>query len=115
MRPPSKQSILIATSNPGKFAEFILEFQDLPFTFVNLKDCGLDQLNVDEPYDTLEQNAIHKAKIYGRKSKLLTIAEDSGLFVKYLKGAPGVDDKRYAPTPTERVENLLAALKGVPI
>ncbi len=114
MKTPAPLKILIATSNPGKFQEFILEFADLPFTFVNLTDCGLGNLDVDEPYDTTEQNAIHKAKIYGQKSGLLTIAEDSGLFVRALQGAPGVHSKRYAPTAPERVKKLLAALTGVP-
>ncbi len=107
--------ILIATTNLGKFNELVLEFQDLPFTFINLADCGLASVEADEPFGTTEQNAIHKARFYAQKSGLTTIAEDSGLFVKYLKGEPGVHAKRYAPTDRERIQKILAALRGVPL
>jgi len=106
--------ILIATTNKGKLEEMLAEFKDLNFEFLSLKDLKLDKINLDEPYDTLEQNALHKARFFAKKSKLLTIAEDSGLFVNYLKGAPGVFSRRYGRNDKERVDKILENLKGIP-
>ncbi|MEK7680592.1 MAG: non-canonical purine NTP pyrophosphatase [Patescibacteria group bacterium] len=108
------KKILIATSNVGKFSEIKIELEDLPFDFVNLKDLELDNLEVEEPYNTTWENALVKARFFAKKSKLLTIAEDTGLFVNYLEGAPGVLTKRYGATEAERNKKFLVALKGVP-
>lgn len=108
------EKILIATTNPGKFKEFMVEFADLPFTFVNLRDVHLDAVSLDEPFETTEENAIHKARFFAQKSKLPTIAEDTGFFVKHLGGQPGVKAKRYAATPEERRAKILRELEGIP-
>ncbi len=108
------KKILIATTNPGKFKEITQEFSDLPFHFVSLVDLQLDQLQIDEPYETTWENALHKARFFAHKSKLLTIAEDTGLFVARLRGAPGVRAKRYGATALERNTQLLKELLGVP-
>lgn len=107
------KKILIATTNPGKFQEIVTEFGDLSFTFVNLKDVKIDSAELEEPYNTTWENAIHKARYFANKTGLITIAEDSGLFIKHLGGAPGVHVKRAAPTEKERVEKILKELKGV--
>lgn len=104
--------ILIATGNPGKFQEYTKEFADLAINFVNLKDVGLAELEVDEPFETIQENALHKAKIYAQKANLPTISDDSGLFVHALNNAPGVKSKRYAPSPGEAVVKIINALKG---
>ncbi len=109
-----KRKLLIATTNPGKYQEIVSELADAHFTFVSLKDVKLDSKEHDEPFDTLEQNAIHKARWYATKSKLLTLADDSGLFIDYLKGKPGVNSKNSAKTETERNKLVLTQLKGVP-
>lgn len=106
--------ILIATTNPGKFKEVISQFADLGYTFVNLKDVHLDKDEPDEPFDSTFENAVHKARYYGNKSKLLTIAEDTAFHVDFLKGEPGVKAKRFGATPEERNEKVLSALKNVP-
>ena len=108
------RKILVATSNIGKFNEITAELIDLQFDFVNLKDLKLDKFEVEEPHATTWQNALEKAKFFAKKSKLLTIAEDTGIFVDYLGGAPGVKAKRYGATAKERNEKLLAELRGVP-
>ena len=92
------RKILIATTNTGKFKEMSAELADLHFEFVNLKDVKLDKFDVDEPHATTWQNAWEKAMFFAKKSGLLTLAEDTGLFVDYLKGAPGVKSKRFGPT-----------------
>ncbi|MEK7131313.1 MAG: non-canonical purine NTP pyrophosphatase [Patescibacteria group bacterium] len=108
------RKILIATSNMGKFTEITAELTDLQFDFVSLTDLKLNKFEVDEPHGTTWQNALEKAKFFAKKSKLTTIAEDTGLFVDYLNGAPGVKAKRYGKTAVARNKKLLAKLNGVP-
>jgi len=108
------KKILVATSNIGKFTEITAELEDLRFDFVNLKDLKLDKLEVDEPHATTWQNALDKARFFAQKSGLITIAEDTGLFVEYLDGAPGVKSKRYGPTTAARNKKLITKLKNVP-
>jgi len=73
-------------------------------------------LEIDEAEGTtsLEENAIAKAKLYAQKGGLLTLAEDSGLFVDALGGAPGVLSARFGASDRERIDRLLGELKGVP-
>lgn len=108
------KKILIATTNIGKFTEMTAELADLHFKFVNLKDVGLDKFEVEEPHAATWHNAWEKAKFFAQKSRLLTIAEDTGLFVDYLNGAPGVKAKRYGATALARNTKLLKRLKNVP-
>lgn len=107
------EKILIATSNPGKFKEIMTELCDTPFEFVSLTDIKIN-VDVEEPFETTEENALHKAKAYAKLSGLKTIAEDTGLFISALEGKPGVQTKRFAPTPKERIEKILSLLNGVP-
>ncbi len=108
------QKILIATTNEGKFHEIVNIFSDLQFTFVSLKQVGLDKYDVEEPYNTTWENALAKAKFYAKKSRLLTLSEDSGFYVDALEGAPGIKAKRYGRDGKERNNKILAALKSVP-
>lgn len=105
--------ILIATGNPGKFEELASHFADLPFTFLSLKDVGLDKIDLEEPYDTTWENALHKAKFFGEKSGLVTIAEDTAFYVTKLNGMPGVKAKRYGKDDAERMGKILSGLKDV--
>jgi len=106
--------ILIATTNPGKFQEIKSEFADLDLIFVSLKDLKLDKIELDEPYDTLEENALHKAKFFAKKSKLPTITEDTGFFIKALKGEPATRPHRFGKSATDRVNKVLKLMTGVP-
>ncbi len=109
----SMKKILIATTNKEKFKEIMFELQDLQFNFVNLKDLKLDTIEVEEPHDTTWQNALEKARFFAKKTGLLTIAEDTGIFIKHLKGAPGVKSKRFGPTGVDRNKKVLELLQGV--
>ena len=108
------RKILIATSNMGKFKEIVAELEDLQFYFINLKDLKLDKIEVEEPHDTTWQNALEKAKFFARKSGLLTVSEDTGLFINYLKGDPGVKSKRFGATAAECIKKVFEKLEGVP-
>jgi XTP/dITP diphosphohydrolase len=115
MRPKTTpHTFLIATTNPGKFEEFVSEFKDLPFTFVSLKDVGLDKTELEEPYQTTWENALHKAKFYATKSGLTTISEDTAFFIDALDGAPGINAKYYASSHAEARAKILTAMKGIP-
>jgi XTP/dITP diphosphohydrolase len=107
------KDILIATTNEGKFHEISSFCKDLPYNFLKLQNLGLENEVVEEPFLTTAENAIQKARFFAEKSSLPTIAEDTGFFVEYLNGEPGVHAKRYAPTEKERNENILNALQGV--
>jgi len=105
--------ILIATQNPGKAREFGLLFAPLEEHLCFPSELGL-QVEVLEDGDTYADNARKKATAYARASGMLTLADDSGLEVDALGGAPGVRSARYAPgQDADRVETLLAHLRDV--
>ena len=109
--------LLIATSNPGKMREYQILLADLPATLLSLADVGLESMNVDENGTTLEANAKIKVMAYAQASGLTTLADDTGLFVDALGGAPGVYPARYGGpglTMAQRRGKLLATLGDTP-
>jgi XTP/dITP diphosphohydrolase len=108
--------LLIATRNPGKVREYAELLEGLSLDLCGLADLGLES-EVDETGQTFSANAQLKATVYCHASGLLTFADDSGLEVEVLGGAPGVFSARYAghgASDADRVRKLLAALEGVP-
>jgi XTP/dITP diphosphohydrolase len=112
--PAAPPTLLVATTNPGKLREYRDMLAGLPVTWRSLLDIGLDHMDVEETGDTFAANALLKAHAYSAASGLPTLADDSGLMVDALGGAPGVYSARYAPTTQERNAKLLRALEGVP-
>jgi XTP/dITP diphosphohydrolase len=108
---------LIATNNLGKVREYEELLQDLPGVEITFPAReGLD-LEVEESGQTFEENARLKAEAFCAASGLPTLADDSGLEVDALDGAPGVRSARYAgpgASDVDRYRTLLAALAGVP-
>lgn len=110
------RKLLVATHNQGKVREYRELLADLPLevTYLDAEDITLE---VDETGATLEQNARLKATTYAQLSGLWTWADDSGLEVDALGGAPGVYSARCAgpnATDAERYRKLLDAVTGVP-
>jgi XTP/dITP diphosphohydrolase len=108
--------LLIATNNPGKVREFKALLAGLAVEITFPAQEGL-VLEVEESGDTFEENARLKAAAYAQASGLPTLADDSGLEVDALGGAPGVFSARYAGPGTndaDRYRKLLTALKDVP-
>lgn len=109
--------ILLATNNRGKLNEMAQivkeEGFDEKIKFITPKDIKLD-LDVDETGSTFFENAYLKAKAFGQKSGLPTIADDSGLVVNALNGKPGIYSARWGKTDKERIDKVLKALEGVP-
>ena len=91
---PTMQQLLIATHNPGKVREFAALFADLQITLLTLDDLGITT-EIAETGETFTANAILKAEGYMALSGLPTLADDSGLEVAALGGAPGVHSARY--------------------
>lgn len=88
------QQVLIATGNEHKVDEFRALLADLPAQLVSLRDVGITT-EVEETGTTFHENARLKAEGYAQQSGLLTLADDSGLEIAALNGAPGVHSARY--------------------
>lgn len=109
--------LLIGTGNAGKLNEYQVLLADVPLRLLNLHDLNMADLDVDESGDTMEANARIKALAYSRASGLLTLADDTGLMVDALNGAPGVHAARYGGlglTMAQRRARLLAEMAHVP-
>jgi XTP/dITP diphosphohydrolase len=107
--------LLIATSNEGKRAEIEQLLTDLPISLFDLRNFPTIELAA-ETGTTFVENASLKAIGYATQTGLLTLADDSGLEVDALAGAPGVRSARYtgeSATDAERNEALLSALTFV--
>lgn len=112
-----KQKIVLATGNQGKVKEMSDVLSDFGFEVI-----AQTELNIDSPEETgltFVENAILKARYASKKSGLPAIADDSGLVVQALKGAPGLYSARYAGVDGSEAdiknrEKLLAELKDVP-
>jgi XTP/dITP diphosphohydrolase len=95
-----KNKILVATTNPGKLKE-ISEMLDFDIQWLSLKDFP-DIKEIEEDGKTFAENARKKALGYAKQTNLWTLADDSGLVIDALGGAPGVKSARFsclAPTP----------------
>jgi XTP/dITP diphosphohydrolase len=88
--------LLIATNNKGKVAEIQALLDDLNIELVTPNDIGL-QLDVHEDGNTYIENASKKAVAFAKASGLVSLADDSGLEVDALDGAPGLYSARYRP------------------
>jgi XTP/dITP diphosphohydrolase len=112
----SRLKIVLATSNPGKLQEMGEVFRGLPLAFLSLTDVGIRD-KIRETGKTFFQNARLKSLSYSLKSDFLTLAEDSGLEVNELGGAPGIYSARYsAPRPSDEknIRKVLRLMREVP-
>jgi XTP/dITP diphosphohydrolase len=110
-----RRRLLVATGSAHKLIELQRLFGDLPIDLVTLRDVGITD---ESPEDgaTFEENALQKARWYAQASGEWTLADDSGLEVAALNGAPGVYTRRYAgpdATDVENYEKLLTETAGV--
>ncbi|MCF6278561.1 MAG: RdgB/HAM1 family non-canonical purine NTP pyrophosphatase [Anaerolineales bacterium] len=109
--------LLIATQNSGKIREIQAFLADLKVELVTPADLGL-RLDIPETGKTYAENAAIKARAFARETGLPSLADDSGLEVDALNGAPGLYSARYAPRPNatdaDRRAYLLSQLTGKP-
>jgi XTP/dITP diphosphohydrolase len=111
------RALLLATTNRHKLDEYRAILSDLPFTLLSLNDIQLD-MDVEETGTTFRENAELKARAYAHASGMLSLADDSGLEIDALDGAPGVYSARFAgpdATYEQRFDILLAQLRDVPV
>lgn len=112
------KKILIATENKGKAAEIWEIFQNTEFEvhFLSEYRDQIPDLEIQENAKTFEGNALIKAIIIGDALNMLTLADDTGLCVDCLKGAPGVLSARYSDEKTDvaNYTKLLAEMAEVP-
>ena len=111
------RTLLVATTNQHKLEEYRALFSDLPYRVVSLQNIHVD-LDVEETGSTFAENAELKARTYAKASGMLTLADDSGLEIDALEGAPGVYSARFAGKETsyaERFRIILERLQGLPL
>lgn len=111
------QRLLIASTNPGKVAEFRRLLSNLPLEVSGLENLPAPPHAPAETGQTFAENALLKAQYYFSHTGLLALADDSGLEVDALGGAPGICSARYAgenATDAERLAKLLDELQDVP-
>jgi XTP/dITP diphosphohydrolase len=108
--------LLVGTTNPGKFAEVQAYLQKLPLKIHSLESLGSPPMIVEDGA-TFEENALKKARTLAQYSGYVTLADDSGLEVDALNGAPGIYSARYCGeegNDARNNEKLLRELKDVP-
>ncbi len=107
---------ILASSNQHKLEEIQAILSEFDYELLTLDQVGLGDLEIIEDGETFEENSLIKAKAVSELKGMITLADDSGLEVDHLNGAPGVYSARYAGEPTDNAANnkkLLEALNGV--
>lgn len=110
------RKLVVATKNKGKIAEIKKVLQDMPFEIFSMGDVGISA-DVVEDGKTFEENSLKKAIEICHICNSIVIADDSGIEVDYLDGAPGIYSARFGgpeATDGDRNEKLLHMLKDVP-
>ncbi len=106
--------LVLASSNEGKLREFRRLLAPLAIDVIAQSELGIPE--ADEPHATFVENALAKARHASGHANLPALADDSGLCVRALGGAPGVQSARYAGEPKSDMRNnakLIEALRGV--
>lgn len=110
--------VFIATKNQKKLKELNRILVPMGFEVLSEKDFEKTFSDVEETGTTFEENALIKARAGFKNTGLISVADDSGLCVDCLNGAPGIFSARYAGEPSDDIKNnekLLNALTGIPI
>ena len=110
------KKILLGSKNKGKIQEFQEAFQDSQIEILSLNDFP-DCPDAPETGNSFEENASQKALFYQEFTGLPSLADDSGIEVDALGGAPGIYSARYAGEPANDLANnrkLLENLEGIP-
>lgn len=110
-----RKRLIIASNNAGKIREFKELLSPFGFEVISMRDAGFNE-EIVEDGDTFEENAHIKARAVWEATKTPTIADDSGLEIDFLDGAPGVYSARYAgegASDKERCKKVLDEMHGV--
>jgi len=112
----NKDGLLLATTNRGKIREIKTQFTTLPVTIYSLFNIDLEYIFLEKG-KTFAENAREKSLFYSQKWEGLTLAEDSGLEIDCLNGAPGVISARFAgphATDEQNIQKVLGLMEGIP-
>ena len=104
--------IVVATKNHGKLREIKASLSNKEYEIVSMSDEGID-IEVDENADTFSGNATKKAVEIMKACNEITLADDSGLVVEALGGAPGIYSARYSGEHGDDLQNNLLLLKNM--
>jgi XTP/dITP diphosphohydrolase len=110
------KKLLVATTNVGKLKEISNFLSDLPLKIISLTDIGITDDAIEDG-ETYEENSRIKALFYAKKSGLPTIADDGGIEINALRGAPGINSKRWlGKNSTEQgiVNHMIKVAKELP-
>ncbi|OGH39204.1 MAG: hypothetical protein A3B44_02740 [Candidatus Levybacteria bacterium RIFCSPLOWO2_01_FULL_38_21] len=88
------KKLLVATKNQGKLKEISYFLSDLPVKILSLSDIGIDY-EFEEKGKTYKENSQSKAIFYAKKSGIAAIADDGGIEITALRGAPGIKSRRW--------------------
>lgn len=108
--------LLIASHNPAKVKEYKDYLSELSLETVSLSELGIKQVAVEDA-ETFEENALNKAKFYHKLTQFPTIADDGGLMIDALDGAPGVKSRYWAGyrmTDEEMIQSVIEKMKNFP-
>lgn len=107
---------ILASNNKHKLEEIYDILKEFKYELISMSDAGLKNFEIDETGSTFEENSFIKAKAVMDELGILSIADDSGLEVDYLNGAPGIYSARYSGIESDSKKNnekLLNELKDV--
>ena len=109
-------NIVIASNNKGKIEEIKKFYERLKINFFSLKDFPSIQ-KTDEEFETYQENALQKAKKVSEFTKMIALADDSGIEIDALEGKPGVHSARFGGekiSDKKRNQKILRLLKDIP-
>lgn len=98
-----KRKLIVASKNDGKIKEIKKILDGLPIEIISMKEAGIDP-DIEENGADFEQNAMLKAQAVYNLTSSMVIADDSGLEIDFLNGAPGVFTSRFAGESTDQSE-----------
>ncbi len=104
-------TLIFATNNANKVAEIQAAFEG-KLLIQSLKQAGIT-VEIEEPFDTLEENALEKCRVIHKITGAACFGEDTGLFVPALNGAPGVKSARYAGEQRRDEDNINLLLQNL--
>jgi XTP/dITP diphosphohydrolase len=114
--PKNDARLLIGTHNLAKVVEYKRYLSDLPLELISLSDLNIKE-DAPENGITFEENAIKKAKFYHQLTDLPTIADDGGLMIDALNGAPGLKSRYwlgYRMTDEEMIRSVIEKMRDIP-
>jgi len=110
------RNMIIASKNKGKIKEFKEILKGFPYNIISMEEAGMN-VDIEETGKTFKENAIIKANEIFRLTGELSVADDSGLEIDYLNGAPGVHSARFissSASDEDRNNKILELLDRVP-